>query len=154
MAAHRRASIAAAVALVLLILYPFAVGGLAAHLCEQPSLGEARPPGHGRATAAAVSGGSSSRTSPSPGRPAGPPLATIARLSIPFGAALGLHSTVEVAGLRVQAVRGGDEDNLDAILANLRGHGHHGAEAAKPEAAKSEAPKSRGRRARASPTSC
>ena len=63
---------------------------------------------------------------------------------MPFGAALGLHSTIEVTGLRVKAVRGGEEDNVDAILANLRGHGHHDADAPKPEAPKPEAAKPEG----------
>ena len=143
MAAHRRASIAGAVALVLLILYPFAVGGLAAHLCESrlsAKLGRTVTVAHGR-------GGFGRIVLEGiviPGAAGGPPLATIARLSVPFGAALGLHSTIEVAGLRVHAVRGGDEDNLDAILANLRGHGHHDAEAPKPEAPTPEASKSEG----------
>ncbi len=142
-AAHRRASIAAAVALFLLILYPFAVGALAAHLCESrlsAKLGRTVTVGHGR-------GGFGQIVLEDvviPGAAGGPPLATIARLSIPFGAALGLHSTIEVAGLRVKAVRGGDEDNVDAILANLRGHGHHAGDAPKPETPKPEAPKSEG----------
>ena len=55
-----------------------------------------------------------------PGAAGGPPLATIERLSIPFGAALGLHSTVEVIGLRVHAVRGGEADNIEANLSNIR----------------------------------
>ena len=44
-------------------------------------------------------------------------------------------------GLRVHAVRGGDEDKVDAILANVRGHGHHDAEAPKGETPPAEAPK-------------
>ncbi len=143
MAAHRRASIAAAVALVLLIIYPFAVGALAAHLCESrlsAKLGRPVTVAHGRGGFGRIV----LEDVTIPGAPGGAPLATIARLSIPFGAALGLHSTIEVTGLRVKAVRGGDEDNVDAILANLHGHGHHGAEGPKPEAPKSEAPKPEG----------
>jgi len=142
-AAHRRASIAGGVALVLLVLYPFVAGGLAAHLCESrlsAKLGRTVTVGHGR-------GGFGRIVLEDiiiPGASGGPPLATIARLTVPFGAALGMHSTVEVAGLRVHAVRGGAEDNVDAILANLRGHGHHDAEAPKPGAPKPEAPKSEG----------
>ena len=134
LAAHRRASIAGGVALVLLVLYPFVVGGLAAHLCESrlsAKLGRPVTVGHGR-------GGFGRIVLEDvivPGAAGGPPLATIERLSVPFGAALGLHSTIEVIGLRVHAVRGGDEDNLEAILANLRGHGHHAGEAPKPEGA-------------------
>jgi hypothetical protein len=132
--AHRRASIAGGAALVLLVLYPFVAGGLAAHLCESrlsARLGRPVTVGHGR-------GGFGRIVLENliiPGAAGGPPLATIERLSIPFGVALGLHSTVEVIGLRVQAVRGGDEDNVDAILANLHGHRHQAGEASKPEGA-------------------
>src|SRR6185312_1193052 len=58
--------------------------------------------------------------------------------TIPFGAALGMRSAIEVAGLRVHAVLGGDDDNLDAILEKMRGR--HG-ESAKPETAKPEVAK-------------
>ena len=139
LAAHRRASIAGGVALVLLILYPFAVGGLAAHLCESrlsAKLGRPVTVGHGRGGFGRII----LENVTVPGAAGGPALATIERLSIPFGVALGLHSTVEVIGLRVHAVRGGDEDNVDAIVANLRGHGHHDAEAPK----EGEAPRSDG----------
>jgi hypothetical protein len=137
---HRRASIAGAVALVLLILYPFVIGGLAAHLCESrlsAKLGRAVTVGHGRGGLGRIV----LRDVTIPGAAGGPPLATIESLSVPFGAALGLHSTVEVLGLRVHAVRGGDEDNVDAILANLRGHGHHDAEAPQTDASKEESSK-------------
>ncbi len=139
LAAHRRASIAGAVALVLLVFYPFVIGALAAHLCESrlsAKLGRAVTVAHGRGGFGRIV----LEDVTIPGAAGGPPLATIARLSIPFGAALGLRSTVEVSGLRVHAVRGGDEDNLDAILATLRGHGHH--DAAAPE--DGEAPRSEG----------
>ena len=49
--AHRRASLAGAVALVLLVFYPFVVGALAAHLCESrlsAKLGRTVTVGHGR----------------------------------------------------------------------------------------------------------
>ena len=79
-----------------------------------------------------------------PGAPGGPPLATIARLTIPFGVAFGMRSAVEVEGLRVHAVRGGDDDNVEAILEKVRGR-HAGAagksDTAKPEAAKPETAK-------------
>jgi hypothetical protein len=142
LAAHRRISIAGAVALVLLVLYPFVVGGLAAHLVESrlsAKLGRAVTVAHGRGGFARIV----LEDVVIPGAAGGPPLATIARLTVPFGAALGLHSTVEVTGLRVHAVRGGDGDNVDAILASLRGHGHHDGEAATDGAPK-EAPKSEG----------
>ncbi len=134
MTAHRRASIAGGVALVLLVLYPFVAGGLAAHLCESrlsAKLGRPITVGHGRGGIGRIV----LEDVIVPGAAGGPPLATIERLSIPFGAALGLHSTIEVIGLRVHAVRGGDEDNVDAILANLRGRGHHAGEAPQPEGA-------------------
>jgi len=141
--AHRRASIAGVVALVLLILYPFAAGGIAAHLCESrlsAKLGRAVTVGHGRGGFGRIV----LEEITIPGAAGGPALATIARLSIPFGAALGLHSTIEVSGLRVHAVRGGDGDNVGAILANLRGHGHHDGEAPKTDPPKREAAESEG----------
>ena len=110
-------------ALVLLVLYPFVIGALAAHLCESrlsAKLGRTVTVGRGRGGLGRIV----LQDVTIPGAAGGPPLATIERLSIPFGAALGMHSTVEVIGLRVHAVRGGDEDNVDAILANACGHGH------------------------------
>ncbi|HEX3904305.1 MAG TPA: biosynthetic peptidoglycan transglycosylase [Polyangia bacterium] len=131
--AHPRLRLAGAVALVLLLVYPFAVGALAAHLAESrlsAKLGRAVTVGHGRAGLGQIV----LEDVTIPGAAGGPPLATIARLTIPFGLALGLHSAVEVIGLRVHAVRGGNDDNLEAILAKVNGRGHH-AEAAPPPAA-------------------
>ncbi len=133
-AAHRRVSIGAGVALVLLILYPFAVGGLAAHLCESrlsAKLGRAVTVGHGRAGLGQIV----LEDLTIPGSAGGPPLATIERLAIPFGAALGWHSAIEVVGLHVQAVRGGDDDNVETILTTLRGRKNQGAAAGSSESA-------------------
>ncbi len=129
---HRRLSIAAGIGLALLVIYPFAVGALAAHLVGSrlsAKLGRAVTVGRGHGglgrivldevTVAGAAGG--------------PPLATIARLTVPFGVALGMSSAVEVAGLKVHAVRGGAEDNLEAILTRLRGRKHHGDEPAPAE---------------------
>src|SRR5437762_3540752 len=137
---HRKLSIAGGVALVLLLVYPFAVGALVGHLVESRlsgKLGRAVTVAHGRGGLGRVT----LEEVTVAGAPGGPPLATIAEISVPFGAALGLRSAIVVDGLRVHAVRGGDDDNLDAILDRLRGGGHPGGgggakteTAAKPEA--------------------
>ncbi len=110
----------------LLILYPFVVGALAAHLCASKlsaRLGQTVTVGRGRAGLGDIV----LEDLVVAGAAGGPPLATIARLTIPFGAALGLHSPLRVSGLRVHAVRGGAADNLSAIVAHLRGHHAAGA---------------------------
>jgi len=112
--------VAGGIALVLLLLYPFVVGALAAHVFAsraQAKLGRAVTVGEGRAGFLRIVLSDVTVA----GAPKGAPLATIARLSIPFGAAIGLHTPIEVNGLRVQAVRGGDEDNLSEVVARLRG---------------------------------
>ncbi|HVY37768.1 MAG TPA: biosynthetic peptidoglycan transglycosylase [Polyangia bacterium] len=136
MAAHPRASLAGAVALVLLLIYPFAVGAIAAHVFAgraSAKLGRAVTVGQGRAGLLHVV----LHDVTVAGAPGGQPLATIARLSVPFGAAVGLHTPIEVGGLRVLAVRGGAEDNVSDVLARLRGKhpADKGAPAAPPAAA-------------------
>jgi hypothetical protein len=120
LAAHPRVSVAGGVVLVLLLIYPFAVGALAAHVLAgraTAKLGRDVTVGHGRAGLLQVVLSDVTVA----GAPGAAPLATIARLSVPFGAAFGLHSPIEVAGLRVQAVRGGPDDNLSDVLARVRG---------------------------------
>ncbi len=107
----------------LLIVYPFVVGALAAHLCADrltARLGQTVTVGRGRAGLGDVE----LTDLVVAGAPGGPPLATVARITIPFGVALGLHSAVHVAGLRLSAVRGGEGDNITAILEHQRGHHH------------------------------
>ena len=135
--AHPRLRLAGALALILLIVYPFAVGALAAHLAESrlsAKLGRAVTVEHGRGGLGRIV----LENVTIPGAAGGPPLATIARLTIPFGVALGMHSAVEVVGLRVHAVRGGAEDNVDAILAKVKGRGPH-ADGATPPTPPTEA---------------
>src|SRR6185503_2971522 len=69
------------------------------------------------------------------GAPGAAPLATIAQLRVPFGAAFGLHAPIQVTGLRVQAVRGGPDDNVTEVLARVRGK-----HAAAPQPASGTAP--------------
>lgn len=119
--AHRRSSAAAGIALCLLAIYPFAVGVLAAHLFASrlsARLGQTVTVARGRAGLGDVV----LEGLVVAGAPGGVPLASVARITIPFGAALGMHSAVHVAGLRVRAVRGGAGDNLAAILAHFPGH--------------------------------
>ncbi len=137
--AHPRASLAGGVVLVLLLIYPFAVGALAAHLAAtraSAKLGRPVTVGQGRAGLLGIVLSDVTVTGPA----GGAPLATVARLSIPYGAAVGLHTPIEVSGLRVLAVRGGDEDNVSEVLARLRGKhapapGQSSGPAGKPEAA-------------------
>ncbi|HXJ23646.1 MAG TPA: biosynthetic peptidoglycan transglycosylase [Polyangia bacterium] len=120
LAAHPRASAAGGVVLALLLIYPFAVGALVAHIFASRAaakLGRDVTVGKGRAgllqvvlSDVAVAGARE-----------GAPLATIARLSVPFGVAFGLHAPIEITGLRVQAVRGGPDDNVSEVLARVRG---------------------------------
>ncbi|HXT95067.1 MAG TPA: biosynthetic peptidoglycan transglycosylase [Polyangia bacterium] len=135
---HRKLSVGGGVALALLVVYPFAVGALAAHLCESrlsSKLGRAVTVGHGRGGLGRIV----LEDLTIPGAAGGPPLATISRLTIPFGVVLGMRSAIEVEGLRVHAVRGGDDDNLDAVLEKVRGR--HAGEAAKPESTKPDSAK-------------
>jgi hypothetical protein len=118
--AHPRISVAGAIVLALLLIYPFGVGALAARVFAgriAAKLGRDVTVGQGRAGLTRIVLSDVTVA----GAPNGPPLATIARLSVPFGAAFGLHSPIEVTGLRVQAVRGGPDDNLSDVLARLRG---------------------------------
>ena len=133
LAAHRRASLAGGVALVLLVLYPFVVGGIAAQLAESrlsAKLGRAVTIAHGRAGFGHIV----LENLVVAGAPGGAPLATVDRLVVPFGVALGMHSTLQVDGLRVHAVRGGAGDNLNAVLDRLHGR-HASAGGEKPETA-------------------
>jgi Transglycosylase len=120
LAAHPRASVAGGVVLALLVTYPFAVGALVAHLFSgrvAAKLGRDVTVGQGRAGLTRVILSDVTVA----GARGGPPLATIAQLSVPFGAAFGMHSPIEVTGLRVQAVRGGPDDNVSDVLAQVRG---------------------------------
>jgi Transglycosylase len=132
-AAHPRVSIAAGIAFVLLVIYPFAVGGLVAHLFASrlsAKLGRTVTVAHGRAGLGRIVLAEVTI----PGAAGGQPLATIERLTIPFGVALGWHSAIEVVGLHVQAVRGGDDDNVETILTTLRGRKHQGGASGSSEA--------------------
>ncbi|MFL5305688.1 MAG: transglycosylase domain-containing protein [Polyangia bacterium] len=139
LAAHPRASLAAGVVLALLLIYPFAVGAIAAHVFAgraSAKLGRAVTVGQGRAGLLDVVLADVTVA----GAPGGQPLATIARLSVPFGAAFGLHTPIEVGGLRILAVRGGAEDNVTDVLARLRGK--HPADKGAPGAPPASAPQS------------
>ncbi len=119
---------------VLVAIYPFAVGKLAAHVFAgrvAAKLGRDVTVGQGRAGLTTVVLSDVTIA----GAPGAAPLATIAGLKVPFGAAFGTHAPIEVTGLRVQAVRGGPDDNLSEVLARVRGK--HGAA---PQAAGAPAP--------------
>ena len=63
------------------------------------------------------------------------PLVTADEILVPFSAAWG-GSPITVIGLRVNAVRGGDADNVSDIVTRLRGK-HGGADGASPSASSS-----------------
>ena len=124
--AHRRLSAAVGIALGLLVIFPFAVGALAARVCASrlsARLGRTVTVRQGRAGLGDVV----LHDLVVAGAPGGAPLVTVTRITIPFGLALGMHGAVRVAGLRVHAVRGGSGDNLSAILAQVRGRHTAGA---------------------------
>jgi hypothetical protein len=133
-AAHRRLTIGGAIALVVIALYPFAVGALVAGIVAKRAtarLGRTVSIEQGRAgltrvvlerlTVAGTGGGR--------------PLVSIGRVSVPFSVAFGGRGPVVLSGLHIYAVRGGADDNLTAVLDRLRGRG---AAKAEPGGAKAE----------------
>jgi hypothetical protein len=131
---------------VLLVVYPFAVGGLAAHLAAtklSARLGRPVTVGQGRGGLGrivlrqVVVGASAPR---GPGAPvidatadgaaagASAPLITFDEISVPFGAALGGSSLITIVGLRVNAVRGGDDDNVSDLIQRFTGRRARGGE--------------------------
>ena len=101
-------------------MYPFLVGGLAARVFASRAtarLGRTVTVGSGLAGLGRVT----LRGVEVAGRGEGLPLASVREVAVPFGAALGWHSSspVTVSGLNVHAVRGGQYDNLSDILQRL-----------------------------------
>ncbi len=120
--AHRLKAGLAAFALVVLLVYPFLVGALAASLVAGKAserLGQPVTVGRGRGGLGAivlddlVVAGAAGQ----------PPLVSVKQLRIPFGVAFGMRGPVTVTGLRIHAVHGGDNDNVSTLLDRLRGRG-------------------------------
>jgi transglycosylase-like protein len=119
---HPRVSVALGLGALAAVVYPFAVGALAAHVAASrlsARLGQPVTIGRGRAGLTGVA-----FDDVVVGERRGmAPLATIARAHLPFGAAFGLKSPILLSGMRVHVVRGGDDDNVSAILGGPRRRG-------------------------------
>ncbi len=108
--------------LLVLLLYPFVIGGIVAHLAAG-RIGARL----GRPVTIAQGRGGLGRfvlrgfvVEGAAGKSEAPPLVAADEIAIPFSAAWG-GSPITVVGLRVNAVRGGDGDNVSDIVARLRG---------------------------------
>ncbi len=126
----------AAVALLLLALYPVVVGGLAAHLFASRAsarLGRPVVVGRGRAGFGQVTLENVSI----PGTATGPALLLVDEIEVPFGVAVGGKGPIQVRGARAYVVRGGPTDNVSAIIERL---GHRRPKGAAPEPAGAPTP--------------
>ena len=128
---HPKSWSAGAAVVLLLILYPLAVGGIAARVAASrlgSKLGRTVTIGQGRAGLGRVVlrrvtvGGPAGQAVPRAGGPAAPPpLVTIEEISVPFSAVWGGSSPIVLVGLKINAVRGGDTDNVGDVIERLRG---------------------------------
>ncbi|HEY4184744.1 MAG TPA: biosynthetic peptidoglycan transglycosylase [Polyangia bacterium] len=107
-------------ALVLLVAYPYLGGAIAAHratsllrerLGVDVDIGEAR---------AGLTGVVFRSIRVGQGGPTSAPLARVATARIPFSAALFRRGTIVVDGATFDVRRGGDDDNVSAMMATLR----------------------------------
>ena len=55
------------------------------------------------------------------GAPGKPPLMTMRHIRVPLMVALGARGPIRIEGLRIAAVKGGDDDNVSDIIDGLRG---------------------------------
>jgi hypothetical protein len=120
--AHRKLTIAGGVTVALLAIYPFAVGAIAGSVFSSKAsskLGQKVSVGRARGGLGSIVFDDVAIA----GAAVGPPLVTISRMTVPFGVAFGMKGPIRVSGLRVSAVRGGDRDNVTAILEHLRPSG-------------------------------
>jgi hypothetical protein len=134
--AHRLRATLAGAALLAVVFYPFAVGGLAAHLVAtklSERLGQPVTVGRGRGGFGAVV----LHDLEVAGADGQPPLVSVKEIRVPFGIALGMRGPVTIEGLRIFAVHGGDNDNLSGILERLRGRKSKGSSGAEGAAAPS-----------------
>ena len=121
--------LAGALVVLLLMVYPFAVGGLAARLFASRlgaklgrpvTIGEGRG-GLGRIVLRRMSVGGAA------GAAAAVPVVTAEEIVVPWSVAWGGGTPVTITGLRVNVVRGGDNDNVSDIIDRLRGRRGAGA---------------------------
>jgi hypothetical protein len=127
--AHRGA-VGIGLAMVLGAVYPWAVGTVAAHVVASKlsaRLGRTVTVAKGRAGFGDVTLadvrilGTSGALGPS-----GPELAVVGRVVAPFSVAFGGSGPVRLSDARINAVRGGADDNVTAILEKLRARGGGG----------------------------
>ncbi len=135
--------LAGAVAVVLLVLYPLVIGGIVAHAVASrigARLGRPVTIAQGRGglgrfvlrgfvVHGSAGGDAPSADGKAEAKAGAVPLGTADEILVPFSAAWG-GSPITVIGLRVNAVRGGDADNVSDIVTRLRGK--HGADGAAP----------------------
>jgi hypothetical protein len=115
---------AGAVAVVLLVLYPFGIGGVAARAVASrlgAKLGRTVTIGQGRGGLGRIVLRRVQVAGPAGRAGAALPLITADEISVPFSAAWGGSSPIVVVGLRVNAVRGGENDNVSDVIERLRG---------------------------------
>ena len=116
---HRRLAIAGAMLVIAVVVYPWAVGGLAARMVASKAtarLGRAVTVGKGRAGLGGIT-----LTDIRVAGTVGPDLVSVEQVTVPFGVALGGGGPVRVAGLRAHVVRGGTDDNVTEVIERLRG---------------------------------
>jgi len=118
--------LAGALAVVALVLYPLVIGGIVAHvvasrigarLGRPVTIAQGRG-GLGRFVLRGFAVGDAGGKTEAKSEAA--PLVTADEILVPFSAAWG-GSPITVVGLRVNAVRGGDGDNVSDIVTRLRG---------------------------------
>ncbi len=140
--AHRKLTIAGGVVLGLALIYPFAVGALAASLIASRAsakLGQPVSVGSARGGLGVIV----LEDLTVAGKPGGPPLVSVGRVTVPFGVAFGMRGPVRISGLKISAFRGGDRDNVSALLDHLRGRSRDGTSAGdggKPQVVATPAP--------------
>jgi hypothetical protein len=121
-ARHRRWTIAGAVVVVALALYPWGVGALTANLLAgrlSSRLGRPVAVGRGRAGFGQVT----LEEVVVSGAPGAAPLIKVSRIEIPLGVLFGGKGPLRVEGTRAYVVRGGAGDNVTSIIERLRGRG-------------------------------
>jgi hypothetical protein len=121
---HPKVVAAGAVAVVLLALYPFVAGALgaravagrlSARLGRPVTIGQGRG-GLGRLVLRRFAVEDHEGGQGRAGSPAPLPLLSAEEISIPFGVVLGGSGPISIRGLRVNAVRGGADDNVKDLI--------------------------------------
>ena len=118
--AHPRWTIAGTVVLLISLVYVMAAGAIAASVFASKAsakLGKPVTVGRGRGGFGAIVLDDVSIA----GAPGKPPLMTMRHIRVPLMVALGGRGPIRIEGLRISAVKGGDDDNVSDIIDGLRG---------------------------------